>query len=95
MKLSSLLAAKKRVEVTFGDQVFTIHYLPAVYSRQFIIDSMETPTAEALAQILGDWDLEDDDSKALPLNAETLKGLPEPVMGAILTAVQNDAFPNP
>ena len=94
MKLSSLLAAKKPVDVPFGDQVLKIEYRPAVLTMEFIQGKLSQQSVEeALLELIATWDLEDENGKPLPLDLESLK-LPEAVQGAIIQTATRDTYPN-
>lgn len=102
-KLSAIKknAAKdtETVDVDFGGVVIKVEWTVAALTGDLVQDLVddESPRnlAACIATIVRKWDLTDDKDKPLPIDVETVLGLPLQLQNKIMEDIQNSARPAP
>ena len=82
-KLSGILRFTRSIDVDYFGHPINVTYRPAAFNRsyfQFLQDNVDVPGSlyPVFERIVESWDLEDDDGKPIPVDAETLDGLELP-----------------
>ncbi len=102
VRISSLVANKRTITISVGDNALNITYRPGGITPETedrlrgYADEQRGGAAlvALLADCLVEWDLLDDKGKPLPVNVETLRRLPVVFLGRIATAMTEDMRPN-
>ena len=102
MKLSPLTATTRQIDVDYYGSAVAVTYRPGVLTPDEddrIQAAREANTLtdaliDLLMRMLVTWDVEGDDGKPLPIEAATLRVLPNALLLKIMAAVQEDMVPN-
>lgn len=101
MKWSHLVKKEVPVEVTFGEETFTVVYNPLAITAETeeVLDAIsagekpQAKTAELMADLILRWDITDDEDNPILPTTQVLREIPTLVMAAIVSAVMDD-LPN-
>ena len=94
-RMAEMIPEYATIGVPIGDETLTVVYRPHAMTLKVHHLLATAPAATDLrASLLGplvallhSWDLTDDDGAPIPIDADTLVGLPLPFLTAILTAI--------
>ena len=99
IRLSDLAAGKCRTEARFGEDVVTLAYRPYLDTE---IEAAAEPDGgrltndtvrRFLSAVLLEWDLLGDDGQPLPIDVETLRGVPIDILAPIFDAIRFSTNP--
>lgn len=104
IRLSELAAQRRELDVQFDGDVVKVVYLPGKMTMQMqqrANDAMQMPADQGnreLAQILSDlvveWDVLEDEGKALPVTPDTISLLPLRFVTLLTKSLFADISPN-
>lgn len=85
--LASLRSDKATTEVPYGKHTINLTYKPGLVTADALVGKRD---AEFLAEVLTDWDIMKSAKVRLPVNDESISGLPIPLVAAMVKAVLTD-----
>ncbi len=103
MRIGNLVRDRKTVTVQVGDGTVQVTFRPSGITPE-IEDRLRDMIAEQrvgasfvalLSGILVEWDLQDDEGRPYPMDAESLRRLPTVFLYAVAQAVSAEMVPNP